>query len=217
MRAVIGDPALPPVVPPGQQQQMRTLLPVINNTLTMDAFFDPYKGGLSQWNTDLRFQQENNWYVEIGQRFTRSGNRVRRGDIWNPISFNEVFEPTPELNFTTFTAATRLPLGWTVGAKAYYDFKNGQSPELDVVALYQNQCKCWSAGFYFLQFPDRQQYNFMISLTGIGWTENFGTAVLKSILSPLLVGERGLPWAAPGGPYGRLPPPASTTGGPPRP
>ncbi len=200
MRAVIGDPALPPVTIPGQQQ--RSILPAINNTLTMDAFFDPYDGGFSQWNTDLRFQQEDNWYVEVGQRFTRAGNRVRRGDIWNPISFNEVFTPTPELNFTTVTAATRLPFGWTVGAKAYYDVKNGQSPELDVVALYQNPCKCWSAGFYFLQFPDRQQYNFMISLTGIGWTENFGTVVLKSILSPLLIGERGLPWAAPGGPYG---------------
>ncbi len=216
LRAVIGDPALPPVTIPGQQQ--RSILPTINNTLTMDAFFDPYGGGLSQWNTDLRFQQENNWYVEIGQRFTRAGNRVRRGDIWNPISFNEVFTPTSELNFTTITAATKLPFGWTVGAKLYYDIKNGQSPELDVVGLYQNPCKCWSAGLYFLQFPDRQQYNFMINLTGIGWTENFGTAVLKSILSPLLIGERGLPWAAPGGPYGRLPPPASeTTGGPARP
>jgi LPS-assembly protein len=216
MRAVIGDPALPPVTTPGLQQ--RSILPTINNTLTMDAFFDPYKGGVSQWNADLRFQQQSNWYVEIGQRFTRAGARVRRGDIWNPISFNEVFTPTPELNFSTVTAAARLPFGWTVGAKAYYDFKNGQSPELDVVALYQNQCKCWSAGVYFLQFPDRQQYNFMINLTGIGWTENFGTAVLKSILSPLLVGERGLPWSAPGGPYGRLPPLApETAGGPTRP
>ena len=204
MRAVIGDPALPPVTVPGQVQ--RSVRPTINNTLTMDAFFDPYDGSFSQWNTDLRFQQEDNWYIDIGQRFTRSGNRVRRGDIWNPISFNEVFAPTPELIFSTATAAVRLPKGWTVGAKAYYDFKNGESPELDVVALYQNPCKCWSAGFYFLQFPDREQYNFMISLTGIGWTENFGTAVLKSILGPLLIGERGLPWAVPGGHYGTRPP-----------
>jgi LPS-assembly protein len=26
---------------------------------------------------------------------------------------------------------------------------------------------------------------------------------VRSILSPLLIGERGLPWAALGGPYGR--------------
>jgi LPS-assembly protein len=215
MRAVVGDPALPPVTMPGQQQ--RSVLPAVNNTLTVDAFFDPYTGSFSQWNTDLRFQQADRWYVEIGQRYTRPGNRVRRGDIWNPISFNEVFAPTPELNFSTFTAATRLPFGWTVGAKMYYDFRNGQSPELDVVGLYQNPCKCWSLGLYFLQFPDRQQYNFMINLTGIGWTENFGTAVLKAILSPLLIGERGLPWAAPGGPYGTRPSPSEITAGPSRP
>jgi LPS-assembly protein len=174
---------------------------------------------LSQINTDLRFQQSNQWYVELGQRYTHAGNRVRRGDIWNPISFNEVFSPTPELNFTTFTAAMRLPLGWTVGTKIYYDFKNGQSPELDVVGLYQNPCKCWSAGIYYLKFPDREQYNFMINLTGIGWTENFGTAVVKSILSPLLIGERGLPWSSPGGPYGRETAPAAqnASGGAPRP
>ncbi|MGZ8421816.1 MAG: hypothetical protein ACXW34_02880, partial [Nitrospira sp.] len=53
------------------------------------------------------------------------------------------------------------------------------------------------------QFPDRQSYSFMVSMTGIGWTENFGTIVARTVLGPLLVGDRGLPWAAPGGPYGR--------------
>jgi LPS-assembly protein len=208
LRAVVGDPATPSVtLSPGSSQ------PVINNTVTLDAFFDAYSGSFSQWNTDLRFQQSDRWYVELGQRYTRPGNRVRRGDIWNPISFNEVFAPTPELNFSTFTVATRLPFGWTVGAKLYYDFKNGQSPEWDVVGLYQNPCKCWSLGLYFLQFPDRQQYNFMINLTGIGWTENFGTSVLKAILGPLLIGERGLPWASPGGPYGTRPSPSGARGG----
>ena len=43
----------------------------------------------------------------------------------------------------------------------------------------------------------------MLNLTGIGWTENIGTTVMRSILSPLLWGERGLPWYTPGGPYGR--------------
>ena len=217
LKAVIGNPAVPVMLLPGQVA--RSLKPVINNTLTVDAFFDPYTGQFSQLNTDLRFQQENQWYVEVGQRYTQPGNRPRRGDIWNPISFAEVFAPTPGLGFATFTAATRLPFGWTAGARMYYDYKNGQAPELDVVGLYQNPCKCWSAGIYYLQFPDRQQYNFMINLTGIGWTENFGTAVLKTVLGPLLIGERGLPWAAPGGPYGRLQPTsaAETTAGPPKP
>ncbi len=177
--------------------------PATNQYLTIDAFFDPYRSSVSQLNTTLRVQQTNYWYLEVGQRFTHDGNRVRRGDVWNPISFTEVYAPTPEIQFVTAGGAFRTPWGWTVGAKGYYDVKNGRSPEYDVVGLYQNPCKCWSLGVYYLQFPDRQQYNFMLSLTGIGWTENFGTAVVRSILSPLLIGEKGLPWAAPGGPYGR--------------
>jgi LPS-assembly protein len=176
--------------------------PPINQYLTVDAFFDPYRGTVSQVNTDLRLQEGTNWYIEVGQRYSRDGNRVRRGDVWNPISFNEVYAPTGEIQFVTAGGAFRTPWGWTVGAKGYYDVKNGRSPEYDVVALYQNPCKCWSTGFYYLQFPDRQQFNFMLSLTGIGWTENTGTTVLRSILSPLLWGERGLPWYTPGGQYG---------------
>jgi LPS-assembly protein len=177
--------------------------PAINQYLTVDAFFDPYQSSVTQFNTNFRVQQSNYWYLEVGQRFTNAGNRVRRGDVWNPISFNEVYAPTAEIQFVTAGGAFRTPWGWTVGAKGYYDVKNQRSPEYDVVGLYQNPCKCWSVGFYYLQFPDRQQYHFMLSLTGLGWTESFGTAVVRTILSPLLIGEKGLPWAVPGGPYGR--------------
>ena len=178
----------------------------LNQYLTVDAFVDPYKGTLSQFNTDFRVQNNNAWYIEVGQRYAREGNLVRRGDIWNPISFNEVYAPTSEIQFVTAMAAVRLSQGWTVGARGYYDLKNGRSPEYDVVGMYQNPCKCWSIGMWYLQFPDRVQYNVVLSLTGIGWTENFGTAVLKTILSPIMIGERGLPWAAVGGPYGRMQP-----------
>lgn len=188
--------------------------PPINQYLTIDAFFDPYDGGVSQFNTDFRVQEGTNWYVEVGQRFARDGNRVRRGDIWNPISFNEVYAPTPEIQFITAAGAFRTPWGWTIGAKGYYDIKRGKSPEFDIVALYQNPCKCWSLGLYYVQFPDRHQYAFMLNLTGIGWTENIGTAVMRSILNPLLWGERGLPWHVPGGPYGRPQPVSSADGEP---
>ncbi|OQW34752.1 MAG: hypothetical protein A4E19_17700 [Nitrospira sp. SG-bin1] len=218
MRAVIGN-NLPTLMSPawlatpvvGRAAQAWALRPPINRYLTIDAFFDPYQPGVSQFNTDLRFQEGTNWYFEVGQRFTREGNRVRRGDVWNPISFNEVFAPTKEIQFLTMGGAFRTPWGWTFGAKAYYDVRTGRSPELDVVALYQNPCRCWSVGLYYLKFPDREQYSFMLSLTGVGWTESAGTAVMRSLLSPLLWGERGLPWATLGGPYG-IPPPTSEVG-----
>ncbi len=218
MRAVIGD-NLPTLLSPawldtpvvGRAAQAWALRPPINRYLTVDAFFDPYQPGVSQFNTDLRFQEGTNWYFEVGQRYTREGYRPVRGDIWNPISFNRVFAPTPEILFLTMGGAFRTPWGWTFGAKAYYDVQNGTIPELDLVALYQNPCKCWSLGLYYLKFPDREQYSFMLNLTGAGWTEAAGTVVMRTLLSPLLWGERGLPWATRGGPYG-LPPQTSETG-----
>jgi LPS-assembly protein len=192
--------------------------PVINRYVIVDAFFDPYRTTVSQFNTDFRLQRSNQWYVEVGQRYSREGNRVRRGDIWNPVSFNEVYAPTEEIQFVTAGGAFRTPWGWSIGAKGYYDVKNRRSPEYDVVALYQNPCKCWSLGLFYLQFPDRAQYNFMLSLTGIGWTENYGTNVVRTILSPLVWGEKGLPWASPGGQYGRADsiPPQPRSGAVPR-
>ena len=172
----------------------------IDHVLTIDAFYDPYRGMFSQFNSDLRFQYEKEWYVEVGQRHTREGLRPRRGDIWNPISFNEVFAPTQELNFLTLAGGVRGPFGLAFGARSYYDIQNGGSPETDVVALYRNPCECWSLGVYYIRFPDRVQYNFMLTLTGVGTTENFGTQIIKYLLQPLLVGERALPWGAP---YGR--------------
>ena len=209
MRAVIGNTA--PQFTPAQMATQAfgrggsapILRPEINQYLSLDAFFNPYQSTMTQFNTDFRVQEGNNWYMEVGQRYTREGNRAKRGDLWNPISFNTVYAPTDEIQFVTAGGGFRTPWGWTLGGKAYYDFKNKTSPEYDVVALYQNPCKCWSLGLFYLQFPDRAQYNFMLNLTGIGWTENFGTAVVRSILSPILWGERGLPWASPTGPYGR--------------
>ena len=81
-------------------------------------------------------------------------------------------------------------MGMDRRAKGYYDVKNGRSPEYDVVALYQNPCRCWSLGLFYLQFPDRAQYNFMLSLTGIGWTENYGTNVVRTILEPPGLGRK---------------------------
>jgi LPS-assembly protein len=174
----------------------------LDQTLTIDAFYDPYGGGFSQLNTDLRFQHDKLWYVEVGQRYTREGNRPRRGDIWNPISFNEVFAPTQQINFVTAAGAIKGPWGWTLGARSYYDIELGKSPETDIVALWRNKCQCWSFGLYYIAFPDRLQYNFMITLTGVGATENFGTQIMKYILGPIVVGERGLPWP---GPIGKMP------------
>ena len=163
--------------------------------LKFDSFVDPTDGGLAQFNTDARIQTSNIWYFEIGQRFARKGVQTRRGDIWNAISFNEVLTPDPdEIEFVTATTAIRFPLGITAGTRVYHDFLTGETSELDVVGVYQNPCKCFSIGMYYIQFPDRQQYNVLVNLTGLGGTQGLGAQLMQSILGPLMVGERGLPW-----------------------
>ncbi len=170
-------------------------------SMTFDAFFDPGETEFSQFNTDILLQASRTAYIQVGHRYTRAGPVPRRGDIWNPFSFNEVLAPQSEINFLTLGGAIRTPFGWTVGSKVYHDFANEQTPEWDVVALYQNPCRCWSLGLYYISLgggnglPERNQFNFVLTLRGVGATQGNGTALLHSILGPLLANEPGVPWS----------------------
>ena len=170
--------------------------------LSLDTFYNPEDREFTQFNSDVRGQFGRQAYVQLGHRYTRSGTVPRRGDIWNPVSFNEVLAAQSEIDFFTAGGAVRLPfLGWTLGTRAYHDFVTGQTPEWDVVGLYQNPCKCWSLGLYYIRlsggdgFPERNQLNFVLTLRGVGATTGLGTQLLESILGPLLQDEPGLPWA----------------------
>ena len=169
-------------------------------TLNLDMFYDPYEHALTQFNSDVTIQAHRQAYVQLGYRSTRSGLIPRRGDIWNPVSFNEVLAAQSEINFLTAGGAVRLPLGWTVGTKAYHDFATGRTPEWAMVGFYQNSCKCWSLGLYYIRLssgnglPERNQFNFVLTLRGLGATTGLGTQILRNILGPLFQDEPGLPW-----------------------
>ncbi len=162
--------------------------------LKVDAFYDPNRKYFSQMNTDLLIQSQQTWYMTVGQRYTKEGTRVRRGDIWNPVSFNEVLAPAGEILYLTTGGAVRLPHGVTLGTKWYHDFKTGLTAEWDVVGLYQNPCRCFSLGLTYTRLPDRTQFEFLISLTGLWGTQGNGTQLMKLILGPIMAGERGIPW-----------------------
>lgn len=168
------------------------LLSALN--VTVDAFFDPSAKEFIQMNTDAFLLGQKAWYVTVGQRYSKAGTRVRRGDIWNPISFNEVLAPANKIFYVTAGGGVRLPHGVTLGSKWYHDFQTGQTAQLDVVGLYQNPCRCFSVGVFYTRFPDRTQYQFLISLTGLWGTQGYGTQLMKSILGPIMVGEKGVPW-----------------------
>ena len=171
-------------------------------SLSLDTFYNPEDRQLSQFNSDVMVQAHQQAYVQLGYRHARSGLIPRRGDIWNPVSFNEVLVAQPEINFFSAGGAVRLPWGWTVGTKAYHDFVTGRTPEWDVVGFYQNSCKCWSLGLYYIRLsggnglPERNQFNFFLTLRGLGATTGLGTQIFKRILGPLLQDDRDLPWAS---------------------
>lgn len=162
--------------------------------MNVDAFFDHRKKEFTQLNTDGFIQGHQAWYLTVGQRYSKAGSRTRRGDIWNPISFNEVLAPAEKILFLTAGGGVRLPGGVTVGSRWYHDFRTGKTAELDVVALYQNPCRCFSLGLYYVRFPDREQYDFLISLTGLWGSQGNGTQLMESILGPIMGGDRGVPW-----------------------
>ncbi len=169
--------------------------------LSVDAFYAPGDHVFTQLNSHVAAWVHQQAYVELGYRHTRNGAVPRRGDIWNPLSFNEVLDAESKIRFFTGGGAVRLPGGWTVGTRAYLDFATGNTPEWNVVALYQNPCKCWSIGLYHIRLgagadlPERNQFNVVLTLRGVGATIGSGTRVMQNILGPLLQGEPGLPWA----------------------
>jgi len=170
-------------------------------SLSLDTFYNPEYRELSQFNSDVMVQAHQRAYMQVGYRYARSGLLPRRGDVWNPVSFNEVLAAQPEINFFTAGGAVRLPWGWTVGTRAYHDFVMGRTPEWDVLGFYQNSCKCWSLGLYYIHLsagnglPERNQFNFFLTLRGLGATTGLGTQIFKRILGPLFQDERDLPWS----------------------
>ncbi len=162
--------------------------------ISVDSFFDPGDTEFTQVNTDAFIQSHQDWYLAVGQRYSREGSRVRRGDIWNPISFNEVLEPADKILYLTTGGGVRLPGGISLGTRVYHDFRTGDTAEVDVVGLYQNPCRCFSVGVFYIRFPDRQQYDFLISLTGLWGSQGNGTQLMKTLLGPLMKNERGVPW-----------------------
>ena len=165
--------------------------------LDIDTFIDPKTGESSVIETDLGLFANESWYLTVGQRFTRAGDVPIRGDLFNPVSFNTTFHQEEDINFSTFEGGVSLPFGFRAVAKAYYDadpsIGTPYFPEVDYGLFYTNPCRCWGAGFFFIQRPERlgtasgadNEYGFMISLRGIGGTETTLTPKFRKMFQKL--------------------------------
>ena len=55
---------------------------------------------------------------------------------------------------------------WALAAKFYYDYENKIMIEADYGIRYLSDC--WGINLGYIQFPDKSQFSFLITLKGLG-------------------------------------------------
>ncbi len=138
-------------------------------TLGVDSFLDPQKGRWKAINSDLRFNLMGWWNLNIGHRFTQTTTLPQRGDFFNPTAINQQVLVS-EIHFMTLQTTMKLPYGFTLANRAYYDLDRHEKTEIVYGVQYESQC--WSVAFAFQDLPDEEEYSFMISLKGTGTIES---------------------------------------------
>ena len=162
----------------------RTLYP-LPVELDVDVFYNHTDSAISVFNTDLRFNVAKDAFFSIGQRFTRAGPVAVKGDLFNPMTLNEVLTQTDKTHFYTAEAGIALPFNLYAVIRGFLDQTNWAFPEMDYGLYYVNPSRCWGAGFLFLQRPDQTEFAFVFTLGGVGYTESPLSAVYEGLFQRL--------------------------------
>jgi LPS-assembly protein len=162
----------------------RTLKP-LPAELDVDVFYNHTDSAISVFNTDLRFNVAKDAFLSIGQRFTRAGSVAVKGDLFNPMTLNEVLTQTDKTHFYTAEAGIALPFNLYAVIRGFLDQTNWSFPEMNYGLYYVNASRCWGAGFLFVQRPDQTEFAFVFTLGGIGSTDSPFSAVYRSLFQRL--------------------------------
>lgn len=157
---------------------LRTLKP-IPASLDVDAFYDYTESAVASFNTDLRFNLAKEYFFSIGQRFTRAGPVPVRGDLFNPLTLNDVIQQTETTHFYTAEVGKVLPFNLYAVVRGYYDATTGRFPEVDYGLYYVNTSRCWGVGVLLLQTGQipgiaaaGTEYAVVFTLGGIGFSDS---------------------------------------------
>jgi hypothetical protein len=97
----------------------------------------------------------------------------KKGDILNPLSLGESINQLDRIEFLTVGANLYLPLpigksasgnGLYLASKGYYNLDTHGFAEMDYGMKYSSQC--WEVVVDYLDFPDKNQVSFLITLKG---------------------------------------------------
>ncbi len=134
--------------------------------LEVDTFYDLDLGRLNAINTDLSLVPTSYFNFKIGHRSTRKGFTPQKGDLFNPYYLGNREDIDPEIDFFKSEATVSTPWGLRYTNKIFYDLDNGEKIEVDHIVHYQAQC--WGIGFSYIEFFDRDEFSFFITLKGLG-------------------------------------------------
>ena len=149
----------------------RTAVPIMAE-LDVDVFYNHAQSAVSAFNSDLQVNLTKDFFLSIGQRFTLPGPVAGRGDLFNPMTLNEVLLQSQKTNFYTAEVGFALPYNLYAVARGYLDQDTGQFPELNYGLYYVGSSRCWGAGVMLIQRPDRTEFAFLFTLGGVGFSDS---------------------------------------------
>jgi len=142
------------------------LSPWPNIAFDVDSFYDVYDHEISAWTTGLQIAFNSYFDLSITQRETRDGTLPQKGDLFNPYYLGDREAVTPAIDFLSEAITLTTLWGFRFINRVYYDVDQSKVVEVDYLLDYQAQC--WGLGLSYLDFHDRNEFSFLITLKGLG-------------------------------------------------
>jgi len=151
--------------------------PTTHLAFNEDAFYDFYARRYASVDSDVSLRGFAPLILTIGHRYTQESTVPQKGDVWNPFALGELLPTagpavvtTSPLNFLTYRLVIKLPEGFSVATKSYYDVRNHDFIEQDYGLRYEGQC--WGFTLLYLGLKLNPQFAFMVTLKGAGGFES---------------------------------------------
>lgn len=162
----------------------RTAVPV-SAELDVDVFYSHAQSAVSVFNTDLRMNLTQDFFLSIGQRFSQQGAVPVRGDLFNPMTLNEALLQPRKTHFYAAEVGVALPYNLYAVARGFFDQEDGVFPELNYGLYYVGSSRCWGVGVLLIQRPDQTEFAFLFTLGGVGFSDSPFSGLYRGLFQQL--------------------------------
>lgn len=135
-------------------------------SLEVDAFYHVYDSVFTSVSTDLGLALSPFFKLTIGQRAVRDGTIPKKGDLFNPYYLGDRETVSPEMDFWSGEAVFDTPWGVRYVNRIYYD--NDEHEMVEIGHRVEYHAQCWGVGLSYVEFHDRNELSFVITLKGLG-------------------------------------------------